>query len=72
MTANFDSEVLQGPGGSLIAFFLSLYMTARSFCSVDLGVKAARNAARARPPLASLIRVFHTEPYGSVCPAPFQ
>lgn len=30
-TANFDPEVLQWPGGSLIAFFLSLYATARSF-----------------------------------------
>ena len=34
VTASFDPEVLQLPGGSLIAFFLSLYVTVRSIWSV--------------------------------------
>jgi hypothetical protein len=34
VTANFDPEVLQLPGGSLIASLLWIYVTARSFWSV--------------------------------------
>ena len=41
MTANFDLEILQSPGGSLIGSFLWLYMTARSFCSIGTGSSAA-------------------------------
>jgi hypothetical protein len=37
MTANFDPEVLQWPGGSFIAVFLSLYATARSFWPAGTG-----------------------------------
>ncbi len=40
-TANFDPEVLQWPGGSLIASFLWLYVTARSFFSVGIDGSAA-------------------------------
>jgi hypothetical protein len=35
MTADFDTEVLQWPGGTLIALFLWLYVTASSFWSVS-------------------------------------
>jgi hypothetical protein len=41
MTANFDTEVLQWPGGTLIAFFLWLYATAPSFWSVSPGFQDA-------------------------------
>lgn len=41
VTAHFDPEVLQWPGGSLIASFLWLYLTARSFWSVGTGAFAA-------------------------------
>lgn len=35
MTTNFDPEVLQWPGGSLIAFFLWFYATLASFWSLS-------------------------------------
>jgi len=41
VTANFDPEVLQWPSGSLIAAFLWLYVTVRSFWSVGTGGSAA-------------------------------
>ncbi len=41
VTANFDPEVLQWPGGSLIAPFLWLYVTARSFWSIGTAGAAA-------------------------------
>jgi hypothetical protein len=46
MTANFDPEVLQWPGGSLIASFLWLYVTVRSFWSVGTPAVSAFQAAR--------------------------
>jgi len=39
--ANFDPEILQWPGGSLIASFLWLYVTARSLWSVGTDGSAA-------------------------------
>jgi len=41
VTANLDPEVLQWPGGSLIASFLWIYVTARSFWSVGTDGSAA-------------------------------
>jgi hypothetical protein len=40
-TANFDPEVLQLPGGSLIASLLWIYVAARSFSSADTDGSAA-------------------------------
>ena len=40
MTANFDPEVLQWPGGSLIACFLWVCVTARSIWPVGTGDSA--------------------------------
>ena len=37
VTANLDPEVLQWPGGSLIAAFFWLYGTARLFCPIGTG-----------------------------------
>lgn len=45
MTANFDFEVLQWPGGSVIAFALSLYVTVRAFWSDGLDGSANRQEA---------------------------
>lgn len=36
VAANFDVEVLQWPGGGLVAPFLWLYVTGRSFWPLDL------------------------------------
>ena len=41
VTANLDPEVLQWPGGSLIASFLWLLATARWFWSIGTGRCAA-------------------------------
>ena len=41
VTANFDPEVLQLPGGSLIASLLWIYVTVRSFSSVGTDGSAA-------------------------------
>jgi hypothetical protein len=35
VTATFDPDIVQRPGGSLIAFFLSLNVTVRSFLLAD-------------------------------------
>ena len=44
---NFDPEVLQWPGGSLIALFLSVYTTARLFWSIGTnGLANVLEAAR--------------------------
>jgi hypothetical protein len=40
--ANLDPEVLQWPGGSVIALLLWLYVVARPFWSVDAGRMALR------------------------------
>jgi hypothetical protein len=37
LTAHLDAEVLQWPGGSLIAPFLWLYVAARSYWSIGSG-----------------------------------
>jgi hypothetical protein len=44
MTSNFDLEVLQWPGGSLIAPVLSLCVTVRSFWSFGAEVSAQLQA----------------------------
>ena len=41
-TANLDPEVLQWPGGSVIAVLLWLYVVARPFCSLGAGGSALR------------------------------
>jgi hypothetical protein len=41
-TANLDPEVLQWPGGSVIALLLWLYVVARPFWSVGAGGAALR------------------------------
>ena len=45
MSANFDLEVLQSPGGSLIAFVVSLYVTVWTFCSI--GTEGSANLQEA-------------------------
>jgi hypothetical protein len=40
-TANLDPEILQWPGGGLIACFLWIYLMAQSFWSVGAGGSAA-------------------------------
>jgi len=42
ITANLDPEVLQWPGGSVIALLLWLYVIARPFWSVSAGGPALR------------------------------
>jgi hypothetical protein len=54
VTANLDPEVLQWPGGSVIALLLWLYVVARPFWSVGAGATAARRGmSRSISPHAS-------------------
>jgi hypothetical protein len=42
VTSNLDPEVLQWPGGSIIALFLWLYVVAKPFWSAGAGGPALR------------------------------
>jgi hypothetical protein len=53
VTANLDPEVVQWPGGMIVALLLSLYLVTRPFRSAGAGSPAALRVALPTSPQAS-------------------